>query len=270
MIKAFFGNWLGGLRDGWAVARAMPLLVAAVVGIEFAQHAIELNLGFFSLDPTVRRIASEESLRMLFGWPKMLIVYAVGFFATRWLVMRDVHAALRPSMLALRRYACVVLFLAIPTAAMIHARAILPVLGLGEPEVVIFRAIVGLFSLLAEPLLLLWFVNAAIGTNAYRPGTSAKTTRLLYVWAFLLLLITRVPVSQLHARLNAWPAGQAHAVQWALFALDALVVGVLAVIVPAVQVRTARFIADRRKVSLLGDLPSPLDPPLRAPPLAQA
>ncbi|MDQ0839079.1 hypothetical protein [Sphingomonas faeni] len=270
MTRAFFGNWLGAFRDGWAVTRAMPFLVAVMIGIEFAQHAIELHLGFFSLDKAVRRAASEEPLRMMFGWPKMLTVYAVAFFTTRWLVTRDVRATLRPSSQALRRYAGVVLFLVIPAAAMIHARAILPVLGFGEPEVVTFRMIFGLFSLLAEPLLLLWFVNAAMGTDAYGPAASAKTTGWLYVWAFMLLFVTRVPVSQLHARLNAWPAGQTPAVQWAMFALDALVVGVLTVIVPAIQVRIARFIADRRKVELLGDPQRRFEPLARPSHLAEA
>lgn len=40
MIRAFFGNWLAAFRDGWAVARALPLLVAAMIGIEFVQHAV--------------------------------------------------------------------------------------------------------------------------------------------------------------------------------------------------------------------------------------
>jgi len=253
MTRAFFRHWLGAFGDGWAVWRAMPLMVAAMIGIEFAQHAVELHLGFFSLDKAVRRAASEDPLRMMFGWPKMLAVYAVAFFTTRWLITRDVRATFRPPVQALRRYACVVLFLLIPAAAMIHARTILPAVGLGEPEVLTFRMILGLFTLLAEPLLLLWFVNAAMGTDAYGPVASAKTTRWLYVWALMLLFVTRVPVSQLHQGLNAWPAGQTPLVQWAMFALDALVVGVLTVIVPAVQVRIASFIAGRREQELLGD-----------------
>lgn len=166
MIRAFFSNWLGAFRDGWAVTRALPLLVAAMIGIEMMQHAVELNLGLFSPDKSVRVAASEEPLRMVFGWPKMLTVYAVAFFSTRWLVTRNVVMTLRPSRVALRRYAWVVLFQLVPAAAMIHARTILPVFGFGEPEVIPFRMVFGLFSLLVEPLLFLWFVNAAMGTDA--------------------------------------------------------------------------------------------------------
>ena len=263
MTKAFFANWRGAFADGWAVARAMPWLVAVMMGIEFAQHAVELHLGFFSVDSAVRRAASEEPLRMMFGWPKMLAVYAVAFFATRWLVTRDTRVALRPSARACRNYLGVMLFLAIPAAAMIHARAILPLIGFSEPEVVPFRMIFGLFSLLAEPLLLLWIVNAAMGAEGHGPAASARTTGWLYFYALLLLFVTRVPVAQLHARLNLWPAGQTPAVQWAMFALDALVVGVLTVVVPAIQVRIARLIADRRQVPLPGAKPVAVERPAR-------
>lgn len=269
MMKAFFGNWAGAFRDGWAVTRALPLLVVAMAGIEFAQHAVELHLGFFSADLAVRKAAAEEPLRMAFGWPKMLTLYAVAFFATRWFVTRNKRQALRPSPLALRRYAWVVLFQLIPAVAIIYAGPIVAALGLGVAEVTPFRMVFGLAQLLLEPLLFLWFVNAALGTDAYGLLASAKATRWLYVWALLLMFVTRVPVSQLHARLNMWPAGQAPALQWAMLALDALVVGVLAVIVPAVQVRIARYIADRRGLALLGDAPLVPDTPAFVPGLRQ-
>lgn len=116
-------------------------------------------------------------------------------------------------------------------------------------------------KMLAEPLLLLWIVNAAMGTEAHGPAAAARTTGWLYFCALLLLFVTRVPVAQLHARLYIWLAGQALALQWAMFVLDALVVGALTVVVPAIQVRIARLIADRRQVPLLGANPVTVEPP---------
>ena len=104
MIKAFFSNWAGAFRDSWGAARALPILLVLMIGIEGAQHVIELQLGFFSPDAAVRKAASLQPVRMAFGWPKMLILYAVGFVAMRWFVTRDAHAALRPSAMALRRW----------------------------------------------------------------------------------------------------------------------------------------------------------------------
>ncbi|MEG3088173.1 hypothetical protein [Sphingomonas sp. PB4P5] len=252
MIKAFFVNWAGAFRDSWGAVLALPWLVALMIGIEFSQHLVELHLGFFSADAAVRKAASLQPVRMLFGWPKMLILYAVGFVALRYFVTRAARAALRPSRQALRRYLWVVLFQLIPAALTIYAEPI--VTALGRPQdMMALRAVMGIGQQVLEPLLFLWFVNAAMGTDSYGPIVSAKTTRWLYFWALLLMFLTRVPVGGLHQMLNRWPAGQAPAVQWALLSLDALVVGLLALVLPAVQVRIARFIAERRRVALLDD-----------------
>ncbi|CAN5452770.1 hypothetical protein BH10PSE14_BH10PSE14_30450 [soil metagenome] len=253
MIKAFFTNWAGAFRDSWGAARALPILLVLMIGIEAAQHVVELQLGFFSADAAVRKAASLQPLRMAFGWPKMLILYAVGFVATRWFVMRDARAALRPSGMALRRYLWVVSFQLIPAVGTIYAGPIVAWLGRGPEAVATLRAVCGLGQLLLEPLLLLWFVNAAIGTHGYGPIASARTVRWRYPWALLLIFVTRMPVSLLHNGFNHWAAGRPLALQGMMLALDALVVGVLALIVPAIQVRIARYIADRRAVALLDD-----------------
>lgn len=253
MIKAFFSNWVGAFRDGVAVARALPPLVVLMAGIEFAQHAVELHLGFFSADAAVRKAASLQPLRMAFGWPKMLTLYGVGFVAMRWLVTRDRRLALRPSGVALRRYAFVVLFQLVPAAVIIYAEPIVTALSLQADRVEALRVVFGLAQQLLEPALLLWFVNAAMGTDAYGPVASMRETRWLYIWTLLAIFATRVPPSLLHNALNRWPAGQAVTVQWMMLASDALVVGLLALVVPAIQVRGARFVAARRGAPMLGD-----------------
>jgi hypothetical protein len=247
MIKAFFSNLLGAYRDGWSAARALPWLVALMIGIEFAQHMIELQLGFFSLDPAVRKVAAAAPIRMAFGWPKMLTLYAVGFLVTRYYALGGRRAALRPSRHAFRRYAWVVLFQLIPAAIIIYAEPIAAAAGGTQDHVLPLRAVMGLGQQLLEPLLFLWFVSAAIGNDSDGPISSARTTGWLYLWALPLMFVTRVPLGILHQMLNRWPAGQAPAAQYALLTLDALVVGALAMVLPAVQVRIARYIADRAR-----------------------
>ncbi|BCA57260.1 hypothetical protein HMP06_0029 [Sphingomonas sp. HMP6] len=51
----------------------------------------------------------------------MLMVWSVAFFTLRYLVTHDAGTALRPSRLALRRYAWVILFQFVPTAIVIYA-----------------------------------------------------------------------------------------------------------------------------------------------------
>ncbi|TPG10910.1 hypothetical protein [Sphingomonas oligophenolica] len=253
MIRAFFRSWLGAFRDGWELARVLPLIVLAMMGIEFAQHLVELHLGFFSADAAVRKAASLQPLRMAFGWPKMLVLWAIGLVTIRYCVSGDARSAIRPSTVAMRRYGWVVLFQFIPFTAILYAGPILATVGLPASGLLAFRSVFGLGQQLLEPLLMLWFVNAALGSNGYGPAGSARTTGWLYFWALPLMFVTRVPLGLLHQLLNTWPAGREPIMQWGLLLIDALVVGALAVVLPAVQVRIARFIAERRGMGLLGN-----------------
>lgn len=120
MIKAFFVNWIGAFRDVGRISKAVPLLIVVMAGIEYAQHVVELHLGFFSSDAAVRKAAAMQPLRMAFGWPKMLTLWVVGFLATRYFVTSDVRTALHPSGLALQRYFGVIVFQLIPTVAILY------------------------------------------------------------------------------------------------------------------------------------------------------
>lgn len=253
MIKGFFGNWGGAFADGWRFARALPWLVALMIGIEFVQHAIEVNAGFFSADKTVRKAASMDALRLTFGWAKMAVVWALAFFALRHGVTRDPRETLRPSPTALRRYAGVILFQLIPFMAIVHAGQIMKPLGIPQDQLMNFRAVFGLGQQLLEPLLYLWFVNAALGTAAFGPAGSAWATRWLYFWALLLTFVTRFPFNAAHYGLNTWPAGKGAALLWPALALDAVVVVVMVIVAAAVQLRIARYIAARRGLALLGE-----------------
>ncbi|MEN2785750.1 hypothetical protein ACFOKI_10915 [Sphingomonas qilianensis] len=246
MIKAFFVNWGGAFRDSWGAARALPWLVALMIGIEFAQHMVELQVGFFSPDSAVRKAAGATPIRMAFAWPKMLILYAVGFMAMRYYITGDARDAVRPTRSALRRYVWVVLFQLVPAALSIHSELVVGVAGGGRDQALLMRTVVGLGQQVLEPLLFLWFVSAAMGTDRYGPISSAKTTRFLYLWALPVMFLMRVPLGLLHQMLHRWSIGQAPAVQYLLLTLDAVVVGVLALALPAVQVRIARFIVARR------------------------
>ncbi|VVT19080.1 conserved membrane hypothetical protein [Sphingomonas sp. EC-HK361] len=256
MIKAFFGNWGGAFRDAWRFAAALPLVFAAMITIEFAQHCVEVKLGFFSPDSAVRKAAAMEPLRMAFGWPKMLIVYALGFVAIRYFVTGDRREALRPSAHAVGRYAWVAGYQLIIAAIVIYAAPILGLFGVGESGVMPLRLTVSLIQQLAEPLLFLWFVNAAMGTNAYGPLASARVTRWFYVWGLLLMFVARFPFGGVHQLLNRWPAGKPSTILWPALAIDAVVVAIMVTVLAAIQVRIARYIADRRGVPLLGDAAS--------------
>ncbi len=242
-------NWLGALHDGWRAAIALAFVSLSLVAIEFAQHVVEMSLGFFSTDMEVRKAASTEPLRMAFGWPKMAMVWILGFFAVRWLVLGEARAALRPSFAALRQYAWVVLFQLIPVLAIIYAEPITAMLGWGQGAVLPFRALFGLGQQLIEPALCLWIVSAALGSNSHGPIASAKATRWLYLWALPLLFLSRLPFNVLHQFLNRWPVGKEPASQWLLLAVDSLLVVALVTVAAAAQVRVARYVSTSRGIA---------------------
>ncbi|MDN4630947.1 hypothetical protein QCD71_05440 [Sphingomonas sp. PsM26] len=268
-MKRFFANWAGGFVDGTKAMRALPWLVAGMIAIELVQHVIEVRTGFFSTDPAVRKAASMAPERMALGWPKMFATWGLAFFAVRFLVLGDAGAALRVPALAWRRYAGVVLFQLVPALAIIYAEPILAALGAapGAQPVMGVRLVFGLGQQLLEPLLLLWFVNAAIGTTGVGPLESARATGWWYFAVLPMVFVTRLPFSAVHQGLNRYARGQSAGVTWGMLALDAVLVSIMVVMIAAVQLRAARFVAERRGVRMLAEQPRPVianAPPLRS------
>lgn len=273
-MKRFFANWAGGFVDGTKAMRALPWLVAGMIAIELVQHVIEVRTGFFSTDPAVRKAASMAPERMALGWPKMFATWGLAFFAVRFLVLGNAGAALRVPALAWRRYAGVVVFQLVPALAIIYAEPILAALGAapggqaGTGQAVMgVRLVFGLGQQLLEPLLLLWFVNAAIGTVGFGPLESARATGWWYFAVLPMVFVTRLPFSAVHQGLNRYAMGQSAGVTWGMLALDAVLVSIMVVMIAAVQLRAARFVAERRGVRMLAEQPRPVianAPPLRS------
>ncbi|WP_375395253.1 hypothetical protein [uncultured Sphingomonas sp.] len=252
MIRAFFATWGGAFRDTAELARRLPLLIAAMVAVELIQHVVEVKVGMFGPVPADRKAASMDAVRLGFGWTKMAAVFALDFFATRYFVTRDTVEAMRPSRHAGRRYLGVAAFQAVIAAVVIYAAGILALFGIGEDRVMALRFVAASGQQLLEPLLMLWYANAAMGTHAYGPLRSARATGWFYPWALLLIFVARLPFSAAHQMLNRWPAGKGAGLLWPALVLDAVIVGIMVALLAAIQVRIARFIADQRGVALLG------------------
>ncbi len=252
-MKRFFANWASGFGDGAKALRALPWLVAGMIALELVQHVIEVRTGFFSPDLAVRKAASLMPVRMALGWPKMFATWALAFFVVRFLVLGDAGAALRVPALAWRRYAGVVLFQLVPALAIIYAEPILAALGHAPSAQAVMglRVVFGLGQQLLEPLLLLWFVNAAIGTTGFGPIASAHATGWWYCAVLPMVFVTRLPFNAAHQALNRYAVGQPTGVMWGMLALDAVLVSIMVVTIAAVQLHAARFVAERRGMPIL-------------------
>lgn len=244
LTKRFFADLLGAQLDGVRFARALPLVFLAMAALEFAQHVMEIRIGFFDSREAARAVAN-DSARMTLGWIKMILVYAAGFLAIRYLVWNEARRAMAVSGRSLRAYLPYVLYSLALFALTFYSRPLLAIVGLGASDPAIFQTVIGLSQLALEPVLMLWIVSAATDHAAIGPLESIKRTGMMYFWALALFFIGRLPINAAHQLLNFFAVGQPPAVLWPMLAIDALAVGLLAAIVPAIYVRVARFILER-------------------------
>lgn len=108
------------------------------------------------------------------------------------------------------------------------------------------RGIFGIGQLLVEPLLMLWIVSAATEGPVRTPLQSARTTGLFYLWALALFFVGRLPINLVHRFLGTYPIGKPGPLLWPMLALDAVIVGLIITIIPALSVRIATRIAEAR------------------------
>lgn len=239
-LRRFFSDLLGAHLDGVRAALGLPLLFVVLIGWEFAQHVIEVRIGFFDSREAAKAVANDPS-RMVLAWIKMISVYVGGFFVIRYLAARNGNTTLAPVGTTLRRYAPYIVYSLMLFALVFYASSLVP-----KPSVFSFRAVLGLGQVAVEPLLMLWIVAAATDGAVRDPLRSARLTGWLYLWALALFFIGRIPVNAAHQLLNRYARGQPDFILWPMLIVDAVVVGLIIAVIPALYVRIARFIHERR------------------------
>jgi len=239
-LKRYFADLVGAHIDGLRVARGLQLLFAIMVAWEFGQHIIEVRIGLFDSVAAAKAV-SQDGSRMALGWIKMILVYAGGFFAIRYLMWGSSARPLHVSRRAVLRYLPYVAYSLILFALIFYAGSFI-----AAEHVMAFRTTIGLTQVLVEPLLMLWIVSAATDGPVGGPLQSAKLLGRYYIWALALFFVARLPTNAAHQLLNRYAIGQPPALVWAMLALDAVVVGLLVAIVPAIYVRVVRLVTDKR------------------------
>ncbi len=242
-VRRFFADLLGAYTDGVRFARGLPLLFAVMVLWEFGQHVLEVRIGFFDSIETSRAVSLDGS-RMILGWIKMILVYAIGFFAIRFFVLADRERTLRVPASIFRAYLPYVLYSLAMFSLIMYAPFIV-----GAQSATTFRMVVSLVQLAVEPLLMLWIVSAATDGPVRNPIRSVICMGRFFFWAFALFFAGRIPINAAHGLLNRYAVGQPPALLWTMLVGDAVVVGLLAGVIPAIYVRVAGLIGERRKRS---------------------
>lgn len=240
MVRRFFVDLVGAYADGVRSMIALPLLFALLVGFEFVQHVAEVRIGFFNSAAAAHSFSNDSS-RMTLGWLKMISVYVGGFFVIRYLVRCRAGKPVAAIRVAAQRYIPYVVYSLCLSALIFYGPSLAPQ-GNGSS----IRAMVALIQIGLEPLLILWIVSAATDGRTGGPVKSAKASWPWYIWGLMLFFVGRLPVNALHQLLNHAAIGSRGAVLWMLLGADAICVGLIISVVPALYVRIARFIGERR------------------------
>ncbi|HTU11966.1 MAG TPA: hypothetical protein VMG08_13835 [Allosphingosinicella sp.] len=230
--------------------RALPLIAALPVLAEAAQHVAEWRIGMY--DSLAQASAVEaHPLRMGFGYVKTAALLLICYWVWRYFGLRgDTARARRLEAGAVASFVPVVLFGVV--MMMIDSRlgealgAVLP--GGGAQLLAIFGVVFALmaFELLFAP----WKVASALDNRRLDMGRSLAIMRGSFGWSFAFLLAMFLPLMILHYLLGGFAIGAPPAVSAALLVVDCLVVGALAVVLPATDFMLARRAAAKRGVDL--------------------
>lgn len=233
-LKHFGVDLVGAHLDGLRAAKGLFWVFVALVLWEFAQHVVEVRAGFFDSQAAARAVALDPT-RMVLGWIKMLSVYVGGFLVIRHLALGSAALAFGATRATMLRYLPYIGYSLILFAVMFYARSLV-----SGADVMTLRMVIGLTQQVVEPLLILWIVSAATDGPVRNPIESAQRLGWLYLWAFPLVFIGRLPINAAHQLLNRFAIGQPKAIVWPMLALDAIVVGLIITIIPALYLRIAR------------------------------
>jgi hypothetical protein len=224
----------------WRYMLAVPLLFAVPVAIEFIQHVIEMGIGMY--DGVAGAQAAEgNQIRLGWGVVKTMSISLALYWVARFLVLPGGAAAARrfdPA--AARLFAWVMAFALVTTILSLWGGDWMHAVGLGAytrgAGIALFVLGLALTVLLAP-----WRVGAAIGREDLGFIRSIALVGLGLWWGLILSIGTVLPLMVAHYALSiAAVFAPAAAAEWALLAVDAVLVGYLAAVMAAADVAIAR------------------------------
>ena len=212
-------------REAFAFLIACPLIVAIPVLVEFAQHAIEMRIGMYD-GPDGAQAAESHPLRMGFGFVKTLAISIMGYPVVRFLAGgRDAAAARTLDQRAVGLFALVLGLQAVLSALGLFVFPANDSLGIGF----------FIFGMVFGPLVARFVVAAPLGVWI-SPLASIRQMLPHIVFAVLFSLVAMLPMMALHYALGIGAIFVGHtALQWAMLAIDSVLVGVLAALLVAIQ-----------------------------------
>jgi hypothetical protein len=245
------GNLIGrAYRDSARIARVLPWLFALPVAMELVQHAIEMRIGMLASTEAMQQLGGHAA-RMGFGQFKILSLVLVFYWVSRWQAFAgDRSRPLLGDRESARLFVGVVLLgIAIGLVQQFGGTVLAPLTGDGAILVALgFAFFLG--AMLLDTCLAVWKVGAALGNPLLTIAASFRVMHGHVWWSLGFSIVMMMPLMIVHYALNGFAVGRPVGVQWALLAVDSLVVGYLGLVLATTVYLIAERAAARSGVPL--------------------
>ncbi|WP_114950693.1 hypothetical protein [Sphingosinicella terrae] len=242
-------------RTSGRFMRVLPLIVAIPVVAELVQHVVEWRTGMFDSYAMAEAVA-EHPARMGFGHVKVAALFLTGYWAMRFLAFEgDARRTLRWDPTAIALFSLVLVFQALMTLVQDQAGSWLAAIVPAGGALLLAGFVALLVAMAAELYLAPWKAGAAIGEPHLHWAASFRLMRGQIGWSFGFTLAMLAPTMILHYLLNGLAIGRPPALAAIVLAADSLLVGYMAILLPAANYLVARRAAERNGARLVGFAP---------------
>lgn len=241
--------------DGAAFALALPILFSVPVLIEFAQHIVEIELGFYRRGLTAA--AAFDQRRLTLGFAKVLALLLPGYWFVRFMAWgRDADRAKRIERPAATLFGVQFTLQAAWQWLMLFGPPIGVALGLG-PRLTTYAELAATIGVsVVAVYLTAWLVAWPLGNPVIGPWRSVVIMTGSFWRTLAYLAAGALPLMSLHYALGYGALGQPEWLVWIMMTLDALVVGLLALTTAGAAYLAVNHAAGRKNISLLGETTS--------------
>ena len=235
--------------DSLAFALALPVLFSIPVLIEFAQHVVEIDIGLYR--DGMAALAHDER-RLTLGFAKTLALILPGYWFVRYMAWdRDAAKAKRIELPAATLFAVQFALNATVQWLALFGPPLGSLLGLEEAAAPYASLTATIVMTVVGVYLTAWLVAWPLGNTAIGPLRSIAVMAGSFWRTIGYTLAGAVPLMAVHYALGYGAIGRPEALVWAMMAVDAFVVGLLALTTAGAAFLAARDAAARRDVALV-------------------
>lgn len=234
--------------DGLAFALALPVLFSIPVLIEFAQHAVEIEIGLYRHG--MAALAGDER-RLTLGFAKVLALLLPGYWFVRYMAWkRDAARAKRIELPAATLFGIQFALRAAAQWLALFGPPVGLILGLDPAGGQYASLAAALATSVAGVYLTAWFVAWPLGNTAIGPLRSVALMAGSFWRTLGYLAAGALPLMAVHYLLGYGAIGRPEWLVWLMMGVDAIVVGMLALTMAGAGYLAARHAAARNGVAL--------------------